>query len=298
MPSLDPADLRHVFGRSVSSYEIEPIDPQLRIHSVTGGVYRVRAGEDSCVVKVVRRGVDGTPDGLWVSGADAGHRNYWKREWLAFDSGLLDLLPGQLRAPRALLTTEHDEQTCWIWMEDVSGRTGSALTLPDLDAIAFSLGTTHGAYASGRVELPDEPWLSHNWLRSWVDTCAGFVDALSDDDRWRDERLAPLLPMRERVVSLWSRRAELLEIADEPPLVIAHWDLWPANLFVTDSGEANSDRLVAGRHRRHHPRPRPDHAGHGVDARAPGRVAGRSRGSHPRRLHRRPARKWLRRTPF
>jgi hypothetical protein len=237
-PSLDPADLRRVFGRDVSSYEIEPIDPHLRIHSVTGGVYRVRVGDESCVIKVVRHGVDATTDGLWQSGADISHRNYWKREWLAFDSGLLGTLPGRLRAPQALLTTECDDSTCWIWMEDVAGRTGSELDLQDLDTVAYALGTTHGSYAGSQVELPDDPWLSRNWLRGWVDTCTTFIAPLHEDSRWADPRLAPLLPLRERVDALWSRRGELLGIADEPPLAITHWDFWPANLYVTADGEA------------------------------------------------------------
>jgi hypothetical protein len=238
IPTLDPADLRVVFGRQVTSYEIEPIDPHLRIHSVTGGVYRVHAGNGSCVIKVIRQGVDASSDGLWLSGAEVSHRNYWKREWLAFDSRLLDSLPGRLRAPRTLLTAEHDDGTCWIWMEEVAGRTGSALTVPDIEAIAHSLGTTQGAYASGRAALPDEPWLSRNWLRGWVETCARFMEVLADEDSWTDPRLACLLPVRERVASLWSRRHELLEIAGEPPLALAHWDFWPANLYLTAAGNA------------------------------------------------------------
>ena len=235
---LHAADLRSVFGREVASYEIEPIDPHLRIHSVTGGVYRVRAEDSSCVIKVVRHGEDTTPDGLWLAGAAVSHRNYWKREWLAFDSGLLDALPGKLRAPRTLLTTEYDDSTCWIWMEDVGGRTGSALGLQDLDAIAYALGTTQGAYASGQVKLPDYPWLSRHWLRGWVDTCSTFITQLHDESRWTDPRLEPLLPLRERVEALWSRRTELLAIADEPPLAITHWDFWPANLYISDDGDA------------------------------------------------------------
>ena len=60
------------------------------------------------------------------------------------------------------VTTEYDDKTCWIWMEAVDGRTGSALTLADLDAIAYALGTTQAAYASGRADLPRAPWLSRS----------------------------------------------------------------------------------------------------------------------------------------
>ena len=234
MITLDRSDLERAFGRAVTSYNVQPIDPQLRIHSVTGGVYRVRAGDASLVIKVVRRGVDATPDQLWQAGADESHRNYWKREWLAFDSGLLDSLPGDLRASRTLLTTQARDDECWIWMEDVQGRTGAALQLEDYPAIAHALGTTQGIYASGNAPLPDRPWLSRNWLRGWVETCAQFVDAIRDDDRWHDPRLSSLQPLRTRVCELWERRADLFAIAEEPPLTVAHWDFWPANLYAGD----------------------------------------------------------------
>lgn len=234
MITIDQAELARAFGRTVSSYEIETIDPHLRIHSVTGGVYRVRTDRDSLVVKVVRHGVDATPDELWQSGADESHRNYWKREWLAFDSRLLDSLPGRLRAPRVALTTRVSDDECWIWMEDVQGRTGTALHLDDYAAIAHALGTTQGAYASGAMPLPEQPWLSRDWLRGWVEVCGQFIEVIRNDDRWHDPRLASLRPLRSRISDLWDRRAELFAIADEPPLTVSHWDFWPTNLFVGD----------------------------------------------------------------
>jgi hypothetical protein len=230
---LPEAEVSRAFGRPVSTYDIEAIDPHLRIHSVTGGVYRVRAGDDSRVLKIVRHGVDSTPDQLWQSGPDESHRNYWKREWLAFDSGLLDTLPGKLRAPRKALTTQHGDGECWIWMEDVAGRTSAALHLDDYARIAYALGTTQGAYASGNVSLPAQPWLSRDWLRGWVDVCAHFIDTIRDDARWSDPRLERLEPLRSRVSDLWDRRDELFTTAEEPPLTIVHWDFWPMNLYVS-----------------------------------------------------------------
>jgi hypothetical protein len=233
-------DLRRAFGRAVSSYDVEPIDPHLRIHSVTGGVYRVRADDDSLVVKVVRHGTGATRDKLWGADADETARNYWKREWLAFDSGLLDGLPGRLRAPRTLRTTEVSPDECWIWMEDVTGRTGSALELADFPTIAHALGTTQGAYAAGTARLPDQPWLSRDWLRGWVDVCAQFLEGIDDDTRWADPLLDRLRPLRSRIAALWQAREDLLAIANAAPTTITHWDFWPANLYV-----AGSDDVVA-----------------------------------------------------
>jgi hypothetical protein len=119
-------------------------------------------------------------------------------------------------------------------MEDVAGRSGASLHLEDYSRIAHALGTTQGAYASGRVPLPDQTWLSRNWLRGWVDVCAQFVETIRDDDSWHDPRLASLRPLRSRVSDLWDRREELFGIAEEPPLTVAHWDFWPMNLYVGD----------------------------------------------------------------
>jgi hypothetical protein len=230
---FDPADLAEVFGRPAGDYTVEPVDPHLRIHSVTGGVYRVRAGGRSAVLKVVRHGSAATPDCLWGADADVGARNYWKREWLAFDTGLLASLPGRLRAPEVLLTTERDEAECWIWMEDARGRTGSALTVPDLRTVAAALGSTQGAYAAGAAGLPTYPWLSRDWLRGWVDVCrASFVPTLLDEAGWDDPRLAPLRELRSDIAALWDRHEDLLRIAGAAPPTLTHWDFWPANLFV------------------------------------------------------------------
>jgi aminoglycoside phosphotransferase (APT) family kinase protein len=233
---LDPNDLERAFGHPVSSYEIEAIDPHLRIHSVTGGVYRVRSGDESLVIKIVRHGVDAASDGLWLAGADVSHRNYWKREWLAFDSGLLDELPGDLRAPRCLHTAEHADGDCWIWMEDVRGRTGAALTLDDYAKAAHDLGTTQGALASAALQRPDDDWLSRRWLRGWVAACEPLIAALRAEAISLDERLSSLRPLRARVLALWERREELLAIVEAAPQTLVHCDFWPTNLYVAEDG--------------------------------------------------------------
>jgi hypothetical protein len=237
---VDPTDLSLAVGRRVTSYDVQPIDPHLRIHSVTGGVYRVSGDGFSLVVKVVRHGTGATRDGLWGADSEETGRNYWKREWLAFDSGLLSSLPGGLRAPRCLLTTVHGEDECWVWMEDVRGRNHRELLLTDYGVIAEALGSTQGAYAGGAAQLPSNAWLSRSWLRGWVEACARLVDALRDDDRWNDERLRGLRELRPRVLALWNERETLLGVSEGAPATLTHWDFWPANIYV-----ATGDDCVA-----------------------------------------------------
>ena len=234
--NIDRTEVERAFGRAVASYDVQPLDPHLRIHSVTGGVFRVRTDVGSCVLKIVRRTSDATPDGLWGGDEDVSGRNYWKREWLAFATGLLDQLPGLLRGPRTLLATEPSDDECWIWMEAVEGRTGKSLVLDDYDRIAYAAGTTQGAYASGGVPLPDEPWLSRRWLHGWVAACGNFVAAAGSDEGWDDPRLQPARGLRSRVLALWEARDELLAIADSAPQTVTHWDFWPSNLYVDPTG--------------------------------------------------------------
>ncbi len=233
---LDLDDLSRAVGRQVESYSVTPIEPQLRLHSVTGGVHRVSGDDFSLVVKVVRNGRDGDSGALWVSGADPAHRNYWKREWLAFASGLLDALPGELRAPRTYLTTEPAEDEAWIWMEDVEGRSGAGWVVDDYDSVAFDLGTTQAAFASGRVGLPRQPWLSRRWLRGWVETLGTMMGVLDDPAVWDEPALAALDPLRPRLRELWAAREELLTIVESAPQTVVHLDFWPTNLIAADDG--------------------------------------------------------------
>jgi hypothetical protein len=233
---LDLGELSRALGREVTTYAIEEIEPELRLHSVTGGLFRVRIEDLSMVLKVVKHGPDRDPDALWVAGDEPTHRNYWKREWEAYRSGLLDALPGELRAPRTMLCTQRADDECWIWMEDVQGYPGAQWQLDDYDSVAFDLATTQAAFASGRSVLPTETWLSRRWLRGWVETLAGQVDALDDDALWAPEWQAPMAALRSRVRALWDSKEELLSLVESAPQTVVHCDLWPHNLIAADDG--------------------------------------------------------------
>jgi hypothetical protein len=234
--SLDLGQLSKAVGADVAGYTVDEVDPQHRRHSVTGGVYRVLADGFALILKIVRLGHDADPDALWVSGADPTHRNYWKREWLAYSSGLLDALPGELRSPRMLLATEPADDECWIWMEDVEGRPGATWRIDDYDSVAFDLGSTQAAYASGRSVLPTQDWLSRLWLRGWVDTVGKQITTLDDDAMWAPDPLAEMRELRPRIRAVWQARDELLGIVEGAPQTIVHLDFWPTNLIAADDG--------------------------------------------------------------
>jgi hypothetical protein len=90
--------------------------------------------------------------------SDAG----WKREALAYRSGLFTDIPGRLRAARALDVTEDVHGTTWLWLEDVVDSFGGEWPLVQYRRAAHHLGQFNGAYLAGRP-LPAFPWLMPSW---------------------------------------------------------------------------------------------------------------------------------------
>jgi hypothetical protein len=66
------------------------------VASATAGIWRVRAGARNAVLKPLAAD-DGT-NAHWQARHAADHWYYWRREALAYRSGLLDHLAGGLRA--------------------------------------------------------------------------------------------------------------------------------------------------------------------------------------------------------
>ena len=231
-----------LLGRPVTdlTYTADAVDPELRIHTVTAGVLRVRGSADgeafSMVVKQTHSAAGADPHALWGSGADDTHHHYWKREWLAYAGGLLTDLPGRLRAPRLLLATEPADGVAWFWLEDVAGRPGAQWQPQHYARAAHDLGTMQGAYAAGNPPLPTDAWLSRGWLGEWVGTTARTWPLVEDDDAWRDERLVDLAALRPRAREVWAERQRLLDVIGAAPQTLVHLDFWPNNLIAAPDG--------------------------------------------------------------
>jgi hypothetical protein len=128
--------------------------------AATRGLWHVSTSADSAVLKVVGRG-DGHP--RWPAEPDEGDPYYWRREPLAYTSGLLDRLEGGLRAPACRAAVERADGSVALWLEDVPP---PPAWKPELvGAVARRLG---GAQAAFAAEPPTEPWLSRGWLRSYL----------------------------------------------------------------------------------------------------------------------------------
>jgi Phosphotransferase enzyme family len=133
---------------------------------------------------------------------DPAHWAYWRREPLAYASGILPSGPG-LAAPRC-----HGVVDDVVYLAEVSGRGESA------EVAALRLGAWQGTATVPRFE-----WLARDQLGQRI--AASHLD-------WSQVRADP------RVVALWQRRTELLNELECVPRVLVHGDFSAGNLVALD----------------------------------------------------------------
>jgi hypothetical protein len=170
-------------------------------------------------------------------GAEGGDSNeitgwdYWKREILAYESGLLEDLPAGLRAPHCYGITEHPGPEYWVWLEDLGDELDAAWSLEQCGQAARFLGRFNGVYLAGKP-LPTLPWLSQGRVREWLDGVAPVAEEL---ECRRDEPVVRRLlggGRLARTLELWSERERLLAGLDRLPRCLCHHDAFCRNLML------------------------------------------------------------------
>lgn len=161
--------------------------------AATASVVRLRGLTAGGPFSVVAKRLRPAASGWHAAGAsDAAHWAYWRREALAYASGLLPTGPG-LRAPRCLAVVGDV-----VYLEDVPPH-------PEDLATASQRLTAWQA----RTPIPDVPWLAAGQLAQRI--------AVTDLD-WSAVDLDPAL---ERI---WARRHDLLAGLAAAPKAVSHGD--------------------------------------------------------------------------
>ncbi len=169
--------------------------------------------------------------------------SYWKREALAFRSGLLADLPGALSAPRCYALQEQADDRVWLWLEDIQ-ESVNTWSMADYSRAARHLGQFNGAYLSGYPLPKAEPWLMWGRVRPWVGRLQAWLAQL---DQWAQTPVAQRIFRGEtlaRVRRQWADPEPLLRAFERLPVCFCHHDAFRRNL-LTRRTDAGADETVA-----------------------------------------------------
>jgi hypothetical protein len=249
LDAIDQATLTPIVRRAQASTTIEIIDwSYSRVHGGAGDVGGVLSG----LYRFVGSGVDEGKLTSWslilkiivasTVNDDPSEPRYWKREVLAYQSGRLENLPGDLVAPQCFGIIERSDREAWLWLEDITDAIGTQWPLEQYGLVARHLGQFNGAYLQG--ELPSDPWLSRGWLRALVSRAEPNIAQLR---RSRDHPLLHRLYSDQqinRIFDLWADRETLLDALDRLPQTFCHRDAFRRNLFMRHTGDGQKQTVA------------------------------------------------------
>jgi hypothetical protein len=254
-PAIDPDVLTEVARRSLNLPAFKLADWSVtrlaheKVIETTGGLFRFTGhGWDgaelkawSAVLKVIHRpGNEGEePQGL----------GYWRREMLAYQSGMLASLPERqgVRAPRCYGVSEQADGG-WIWLENIVEDVGPTWTLEHFQQAARHLGGLAGAYLAGRP-IPNHPWLCASLFRSLYadeEWWARFINPASSNNAWQRPLVQAVYPqlLRQGVLQIWAEKGQWLAANERLPQVFCHNDAHQRNLMLCNDGGGQPE-LVA-----------------------------------------------------
>ncbi|MBV9790973.1 MAG: hypothetical protein JOZ51_22455, partial [Chloroflexi bacterium] len=181
---IDPAELAKVVRQAsgdaaivLDAWQIAPLAYE-NISPDSRGLYRVsgmahtadQALNWSVVLKVFGAPQDAAMD-------DPAQPFYWRRESLAYQSGLLGDPAAGFVAPRCFGVSERSQQI-WLWLEDLAPHTADRWSLEQFGVTARQLGRFQGEFLAGRA-LPEYSWLNRRLIRAWVEDSAALIPRIA-----------------------------------------------------------------------------------------------------------------------
>jgi hypothetical protein len=154
---------------------------------------------------------------------------YWKREALAYQSGLLDNLPGKIRAPRCYEVIEHPERDIWLWLEEVADVIKGKWSLDQYGMVARHVGEFNGIFFENTSAF-SHPWMIKNQLRVWL----GKEAPILPPEVLAHPRVTHFMPndVYEWMQGVWSEHTTWLDILEHQPQTLSHLDVFRRNAFA------------------------------------------------------------------
>lgn len=169
--------------------------------------------------------------------------NYWKREFLAYRSGILEDLPG-IVAPRVLGAEDLDGEATLLWLEEIPEAIPGRWPIGRYALAARHFGEFNGAYLAGK-SVPAASFFTRGYLRSWA-TRLSILEIVRSPATWSDPLVASEVSAQsvEGLASLHFAIPRLLDTLDRLPQTLSHLDCWRANLIGRRTAEGR-DSTVA-----------------------------------------------------
>ncbi|MGE5139948.1 MAG: hypothetical protein ACM3JD_10820 [Rudaea sp.] len=157
--------------------------------------------------------------------------NYWKREALAYQSGLLDSLPAEICAPRCFGVDEQPGLQVWLWLEALTDEWPAGWSLDHYGKVAHHLGQFNGACFE-RSPLSTRLWPAKGRLRAWVAGAEPVIPVSSGV--LAHPLVARLYPddIYKRMLQVWSEHEAWIDLIENQPQTLAHLDAFRRNLFT------------------------------------------------------------------
>ena len=162
---------------------------------------------------------------------DRADPKYWKREYEVYRSGIFNDLPGGLQAARCFGVTDFENESCWLWLEELHDDLGETWPVTHYRTIGQHAGHFSGVFLEKRP-LPNELWLSNHWLRKIIATLTPRFAEMQD--MLQQPLLRPVLPpdAHAQFARLLADSEQFLSALDQLPQTISHKDYFRRNIFA------------------------------------------------------------------
>lgn len=241
--AIDPARLSDLIQcllgeGTVTSWSHQPLEDGFSGFQVVRfqGKAKTKTGHQSW--SLIRKVI--TPDG---GSAAPEAWDFWQREVLVYQSGLLTDLPMGLAAPRCLAIDQPETDEFWLWLEDIGTVDGSTWSLKRYGLAARHLGRWNGTYLT-QHELPQASW----WCGSNVEEQLALAEAgITELPHLRHNPLfVDLLTGNrvERIQRLWGKRATLLAGLTQIPRTFCHRDAFARNLMNRSTVDGHEETVL------------------------------------------------------
>lgn len=223
------------------------------VHFGGGGLFLVAGSADdrgvdrpwSVVLKPVARE---DPDRAGDASDAPDDYGYWKREPLAYASGVLERLPAGLSAPRCHGVTERGPGLYWIWLEHLAHN--DPWPLERYSVGARHLGAMNGTFVAGEPP-PVADWMAGTrsvqsyWGRSHP-FMRDAVELLETPSMWRRAEIRQAVDRLDLggLAAFFAEQDVYVDALAALPQTFCHNDALRPNLFAAD-GPANARRTIA-----------------------------------------------------